>query len=52
MPEGLLQLPIEEFKEAIERQLNYMTHQLKAKAEDHWIERQLEKDFPTEYTRP
>lgn len=52
MPEGLLSLPIEEFKEAVDRQLNYMTHQLKAKAEDHWVERQVDKDFPTEFTRP
>lgn len=52
MPEAMFRMPIEEYKEAVNRQLSYMKQQLEDKALDHFIERDLDKDFPTEFTRP
>lgn len=52
MPEALFKLPIEEYRDAIERQLSYMKHQLVDKAMDHYTERAVDTEFPTEFTRP
>lgn len=52
IPEDAFKLPLDEFKDWLGRVMRIMTIQNEEAAVDQYIERQVDKDFPTEFTAP